>query len=55
MSTLAQIIGQSENNTVEQSSAVLDAVADYSTDLASFVANSNVMINDTVSLRETKY
>ena len=48
MSTLAQIIGQSENNTVEQNSAVLDAVADYSTDLATFVATSDVVINDTV-------
>lgn len=49
MSTLAQIIGQSENNTVEQSSTVLDAVADYSTDLATFVASSDIVINDTVS------
>ena len=49
MSTLAQIIVQSENNTVEQNSAVLDAVADYSTDLATFVASSSVVINDTVS------
>ena len=48
MSTLAQIIGQSENNTVEQNSAVLDAVADYSMDLATFVAASDVVINDTV-------
>ena len=49
VSTFAQIIVQSENNTVEQNSAVLDAVADYSTDLATFVATSNVVINDTVS------
>ena len=48
MSTLAQIIGQSESNTVEQSSTVLDAVADYSTDLATFVASSDIVINDTV-------
>ena len=51
VSTLAQIIGQSENNTVEQNGAVLDAVADYSTDLASFVASSSVIINDSVSTK----
>ena len=50
VSTLAQIIGQSENNTVEQSGVVLDAVADYSSDLATFVASSSVVINDTVSI-----
>lgn len=34
---------------MEQSGAVLDAVADYSTDLATFVASSDVVINDTVN------
>ena len=50
VSTLAQIIGQSENNTVEQNGVVLDTIADYSSDLATFVASSSVVINDTVSI-----
>ena len=45
----AQIIEQSENSTVDQNSEVLGTVADYSTELAMFVGDSNVVINDTVS------
>ena len=46
---LSQIIEQSENSTVDQNSGVLSTVADYSAELAMFVGDSNVIINDTVS------
>ena len=45
---LAQAIEPSENNTVEQTSEVLSTTADYSTELAIFVGDSNVNINNTV-------
>ena len=47
---LAQIINQTERSEDEQSSVVLDTVANYLTELASFVNNSNVTINSSVSL-----
>ena len=40
---------QTEGNVVEQNGAVLRTVADYLTDVATFVNNSNVTINATVS------
>ena len=45
---LAQAIEPSENNTVEQTSEVLSTTADYSTELAIFVGDSNMNINNTV-------
>ena len=50
---LTQIINRTESSEVEQSSAVLDTVANYLTELANFVANSNVTINSDVSLNLT--
>ena len=50
---LAQIINQTESSEVEQSSVVLDTVANYLTELANFVNNSNVTINSSVSLNFT--
>lgn len=46
---LAQVIEQSERSVVEQNSEVLDTVANYITELAKFVNNSMVIINNTVS------
>ena len=40
---------QTEGNEVEQNGAVLRTVADYLTDVATFVNNPNVTINATVS------
>ena len=40
---------QTEGNIVEQNGAVLRTVADYLIDVATFVNNSNVTINATVS------
>lgn len=48
VSVLAQAIEMSENSTVEQNREVLDTVADYSAELAAFVSNSEIMINNTV-------
>ena len=48
VSTLAQAIEPSENNIVEQTSEVLSTTADYSTELAMFVGDSSVDINNTV-------
>ena len=53
MSVLAQIIEQSENNTIEQNNEVLNTIADYSTELATFVGDSDMNINDTVSMSLT--
>ena len=50
MSNLSTIIELSETNTNEQNGQVLDTVANYATKLASFVDDSNVIINDTVSV-----
>ena len=46
---LSQVIEQSENSIVEQNSQVLSTVASYVTELATFVNNSMVEINVTVS------
>ena len=46
---LSQVIEQSENSTVEQNSEVLGAVANYFMNVATFVSDSNVTINITVS------
>ena len=50
---LAQIINQTERSEDEQSSVVLDTVANYLTELIKFVNNSNVTINLSVSLNFT--
>ena len=50
VSSLSTIIGQSESSTTEQNSEVLDTVANYTAELASFVDDSNVIINNTVSI-----
>ena len=49
MSRLSQVIEQSENSTVEQNSVVLSTVANYSAELALFVDDSDVILNETVS------
>ena len=49
VSMLALITEQTKNNTVEQNSEVLGTIADYFMELATFVNDSNVMINTTVS------
>lgn len=46
---LAQVIEQTVNSAVEQNNEVLSTVADYSTELATFVGDTNVNINRTVS------
>ena len=46
---LFEVIELSENNTVDQNNAVLRKVALYSSQLANFVEESHVIINDTVS------
>ena len=48
VSVLAQAIERSENSTVEQNREVLDTVADYSSELAAFVSNPEIIINNTV-------
>ena len=40
---------QTEGNEVEQNGAVLSTVADYLTDVATFVNDPNITINSTVS------
>ena len=50
VSSLSTIIEQSESSTTEQNSEVLDTVANYTAELASFVDDSNVIINNTVSI-----
>ena len=45
----SQVIELSENNIVEQTSEVLNTVANYITELATFVNSSMVVINETVS------
>lgn len=45
---LSQVIEQSENSIVEQNSQVLNTVASYITELATFVNNSMTEINETV-------
>ena len=45
---LSQVIEQSENNIVEQNTQVLNTVSSYITELAMFVNESMVEINQTV-------
>ena len=52
---LADIIGGTENSTANQNSQVLKQVADYFSTLATFVNDSNVTINKTVSHQYTMY
>ena len=49
MLNLSQVIKQSENSEAEQNSEVLGTVANYITELATFVNNSMVIIDKTVS------
>ena len=49
VSVASQALEQSVNDTNEQSSATLSTVADYLMDLSTFVTESNVIINETVS------
>ena len=46
---VSQDLEQSVNDTDEQNSAALATVADYLTDLSTFVKDSDVTINETVS------
>ena len=43
---------QTEGSEVEQNGAVLRTVADYLTDVATFVNNPNITINSTVSFMQ---
>lgn len=49
MSRLSDVIELSENSIVEQNSEALDTIANYSAELATFVEDFDVTINDTVS------
>ena len=49
VSVVSQALEQSTNDTNKQSSTTLSTVADYLMDLSTFVTESNVMINETVS------
>ena len=53
VSRLSQAIELSETNTIEQNSEVLNSVANYSAELATFVEDTNVILNDTVRYRLT--
>ena len=46
---LAQAVKQTEANEVEQNDAVLNTVADYLMEVATFLNNSNITIDSTVS------
>ena len=54
VSMLSQIVRNTENNTGQQTSEVLSQVASYLEDLASFVNESNVIINMTVSIHTNR-
>ena len=49
VSRLSQVINTTETNMDQQSSQVLNTVANYTAEVAEFVENSNVIINNTVS------
>ena len=49
MASLAQVVEQTEAREVEQNGAVLSTVADYLTEVATFVNNTNATINSMVS------
>lgn len=51
---LANIVGGTENSTANQNAQVLTQVAQYFDSLATFVNDSNVTINETVSCKHTK-
>ena len=50
---LANIVGGTENSTANQNDQVLKQVADYFSTLATFVNDSNVNIDKTVSCEHT--
>ena len=49
VSMLSQVIETSENSQADQNSEVLSTVANYFTEVATFVNSSMVTINNTVS------
>lgn len=49
VSMFTRIVEQTEGSEVEQNQMVLTTVASYLTDIATFVADTNVTINSTVS------
>ena len=49
VSMFTRIVEQTEGSEVEQNQMVLTTVASYLTDIAAFVADTNVTINSTVS------
>lgn len=55
VSLFVQAVEQTEAREVEQNRAVLATVANYLTDIATFVADSNITINSTVSLASSSY
>ena len=55
VSFFAQAVEQTEDRPVEQNGAVLATVTDYVTEIATFVADSNITINSTVSLASSAY
>lgn len=55
VSLFAQAVEQTEDRQVEQNRAVLATVAEYLTDIATFVADSNITIDSTVSLASSAY
>jgi class 3 adenylate cyclase len=48
---LADIVGGTENSTANQNAQVLTQVAQYFGSLATFINDSNVTINETVSVQ----
>ena len=55
VSLFAQAVEQTEDREVEQNRAVLATVAGYLTDIATYVADTNITINSTVSLASLLY
>ena len=49
VSVVSQALEQSINDTNEQTTGTLSTVTDYLMDLSTFVTESNVLINETVS------
>ena len=50
---LANVVGGTENSTANQTDRVLMQVADYFSMLATFINDSDVMVNKTVSYEHT--
>lgn len=55
VSLFAQAVEQTQDREVEQNRVVLATIANYLTDIAIFVADSNITINSTVSLATSSY